>query len=265
MENKTVITTSESARTDIVAAAEELATQLELKYVPRARFSLAEIRRITGAEDLLVVAADRISLKTAHGDFFFHPNMAKVRIRSIDAGVTDMLAAATGVKPGDAVLDCTLGFAADAIILSYLVGTGGRIVGLESVPIIAELTRRGLQQYKWDDSRVEAALRRIEVITADHADHLRHLPDRCFDIVYFDPMFRRPLYKADGMQPLREIANAAPLNLAVITEAKRVARRRVVLKERNGSAEFARLGFKNIIDSKSSYLAFGYIALEGNH
>lgn len=256
-----IITTSNSAHNDTVAVANELAKTLGLKYIPRERLSFNELKEKTGMENMLIVTDKRIYLKTGQGDFFFHPNMARVRIKSMDAGKTDLLVTATGVQSSDMILDCTLGFAADAIVFSYLVGTGGHVVGIESEPLIAELTRRGLQHYDWGDSLINAALKRIKVITADHTDYLRQLPDRSFDIVYFDPMFRQPVYRSNAIQPLRIIANASPLTELVINEAKRVARRRVVLKERHASTEFARLGFKHILGGKSSYLAFGYIEI----
>jgi hypothetical protein len=74
---------------------------------------------------------------------------------------------------------------------------------------------------------------------------LRSLPDKSADIVYFDPMFRIPVEESSSISPYRFIANPEPLSLEAVTEAVRVARRKVILKDHRDSPEFDRLGFAN--------------------
>jgi len=46
---------------------------------------------------------------------------------------------------------------------------------------------------------------------------------------------------------------------AAVEQAKRIARRRVVMKEANGSGEFQRLGFSQVLGGKYSSVAYGII------
>jgi hypothetical protein len=87
------------------------------------------------------------------------------------------------------------------------------------------------------------------------------LPDRSVDIVYFDPMFRRPVLSSSALRPLRSQAEERPLSEAAVREAVRVARRRVVLKDHRDSGEFERLGFVRRRVS-SSKVAYGVIDID---
>lgn len=224
-----------------------------------------------GGSPVLVVEKRRLSLRLGDSSYGFHPGLALVRIKRIQAGETDNMLAAMGLLAGPErpsggaeiteVLDCTLGFGADAIVAAFAVGESGRVVGLESERVLAVLARHGLQDWAEDiakeDLDVAAAFRRIEVICADHLDFLRRQAPRSFDVVYFDPMFREPARGAAGLAPIRVFGRPDPLRAEVLAEALRVARRRVVLKERRKSPEFARLGCPKIIGGNTSRVAYG--------
>ena len=51
------------------------------------------------------------------------------------------------------------------------------------------------------------AVNRVEVITTDHQTYLQRQPDNSYDIVYFDPMFSRPVLHSQPISPLRKLAN----------------------------------------------------------
>ena len=116
-----------------------------------------------------------------------------------------------------------------------------------------------MKLYNSQISWLDEAIKRIEVVNSEHYNFLRNLPDNSYDIVYFDPMFRKPLLKSQPILPLRSLANKQPLNKAAVEEACRVARKRVVIKELAAGNEFERLGFKPIIRSKHRKIAFGVI------
>ena len=78
---------------------------------------------------------------------------------------------------------------------------------------------------------MHAALRRIKVVNADYLDFLKRQPDKSFDSIYFDPMFRYPLTDSKNINPLRSVADHRPLSEEAVAEARRVARHRVVMKE----------------------------------
>ena len=87
--------------------------------------------------------------------------------------------------------------------------------------------------------------------------YLREQQDDSYDVVYFDPMFRRPLHESAGMDALRARADMRALTHETVAEARRVARRRVVMKERRESGEFERLGFFEVVGGKYSRVSYG--------
>ena len=70
--------------------------------------------------------------------------MSALRIKHLASGQPDSMVTAAGLKKGDHVLDCTMGMGADAIVASFVVGDQGRVVSLESEPVIAAITGHGL-------------------------------------------------------------------------------------------------------------------------
>ena len=100
------------------------------------------------------------------------------------------------------------------------------------------------------------------MVQACYQTYLKQLEDQSFDVVMFDPMFRKTVKQSSAMQMLKPLANPAPLDQESVEEAVRVARRAVLLKERPKSGEFERLGFT--IVKVSSHYAWGVIR-KGGH
>ena len=239
------------------ALAERTAAALSIPNVPRGNDSLEEMRAAYGVDAVLVARRGLLTLVTAEGELFFHPGMAHLRIKNLLLGHGDHLVSALGLTEGMSVLDCTLGTGADAIVESFAVGASGVVTVLESNALIAAVIADGLAHATGDNYDMHAAMRRIEVHHADALDFLRTQETGSFDVVYFDPMFRRPLHESAGMNALRVLADMRALTEEAVAEARRVARRRVVMKERQGSAEFERLGFDMLMGGKYSRIAYG--------
>lgn len=254
----TLVTTSRHPTAQEEMRARVLAAELGVPYVPR-RGSLDDL----DAEAVLVVTRERLVVHTPAGEIFFHPGMARPRVRELERGKPDVMVQAMGLRPGDTVLDCTLGLGSDAIVASFVVGGQGRVVGLEAVPVLAAVVRWGLQNYDPDHDGLRDAMRRIEVVRADHEAYLSTLPAASFDIVYFDPMFREPVMESAHMRPWRALACHQPLSRATIAAACRVARRRVVVKERSGSPVFAELGLTEVVGGRKSRIAYGVLDAAG--
>ncbi|MBQ1941020.1 MAG: class I SAM-dependent methyltransferase [Anaerovibrio sp.] len=259
---KTIVTTDRKCHSDSVALAGEMAAKLNIELIDRNQQSVAGMMRRYEAQAVLVAKGKELHLYTAEGELFFHPNMSQLRVKNIRLGDKDHMAEAMELKEGMSVLDCTLGFGADAIVASFVVGESGRVTGIEASPLIAAVTGYGLQNFLASNYELHAAMRRIEVHNSDALDFLRQQADKSYDVVYFDPMFRHPLRSSTNINPLRSVADARALTVEAVTEAKRVARRRVVMKEARGSAEFARLGFAKIAGGKWSKINFGIISVE---
>ncbi|MNR14518.1 Ribosomal RNA small subunit methyltransferase J [compost metagenome] len=122
------------------------------------------------------------------------------------------------------------------------------------------LIQEGLVQYESEIPELNAAMKRIEVRREHHLAYLQQLDSKSVDIVYFDPMFRRPIEESTAIAPLRHRANDEAVSLAAMAEAKRVARKSIVLKESRDSSEFARLGFEHVLRSTTK-TTYGVIRL----
>lgn len=255
----TIITTGRRAQTKHIELAKALAEKWGIEYIFRGRESVEDIKFREKVTNVIVVKEEKLALETVEGEFFFHPNLAKMRIRNIKQGMEDYLLKALNIKEGDSVLDCTLGFGSDAIVESFAVGN--KVVALEKNPLVAAVIGYGLKNNVYVDNELEAAMRRIEIVNADALEFLKKQADKSFDAVYFDPMFRHPLMESENLKPLRALAEYAPISKDAVTEAKRVARKSVVLKENARSLEFERLGFKEFVGGKYSKIRYGVIHL----
>lgn len=243
-----------------------MARILGLEIVPRERKSIASLQESYQANGVMVWQEDGPVLNMGGQKIFFHPSMAKARISMLRKGLlNDPMLAAMKLTAGASVLDCTLGLGADAIVTAFATGSAGQVVGLEKSPVLAALVAHGLSNYATDIKSLEAAMRLIKVINADHFEYLQAQPSAAFDVVYFDPMFRQPVNASTGIKPLRLLAEGASLEKKAIEVALRVASKRVVIKERRGSTEFERLGCQWVEGSASSPVAYGIIEVGGNH
>lgn len=252
-----LIVTSPLAGETRSAELEQFLAEIRLPYVPRCRKSLPALMQEQQAEGVVVWKEGGPVLYLDNEQFFFHPNMAKIRIGAFrKQGQVDPMIKACGLQPGDKLLDCTLGLGADAIVAAYFTQT--QVIGLESSPVVAAIIKWGMRQFNSDISWLSEPIHRIEVIQADHYDFLAQQDDNSFDVVYFDPMFRQPLLKSQPLSPLRRLADPRPLSIDTIKEACRVARSRVVVKERYKGEEFKRLGIETVY-STSGHLAYGII------
>lgn len=259
---KLIVTTGHKQRPEHVALAHEYAADLGAVYIQRNDRSLERLCEETGAE-IVLVCTDKAILNVGGAEFFFHPSMAHTRIKRLRKGENDIVVDRTGVRPGDTVLDCTLGLGSDSIVFAHMVGDTGRVIGVEASPVIALIVKRGLQEYVAEIKEVNAAMRRVEVVCADHLAYLRTLPDKSVDIVYFDPMFAKTVQDSAAIEPLRHLGDDRPLTEAAILEAKRVCRRRIVLKDRWFSKQFEKLGFRLPDKRASGSVHYGWIDCEG--
>jgi hypothetical protein len=254
---------STSLRPDLklLKQAERLSAKFGGRLVSRKKRSIGELRELEGEQPVLLATKDGLRLYSDDSQpLFFHPGMAAIRVQRLQGGDADPLVTATAVEAGDTVLDCTAGLASDAIVFSYVAGETGCVTALESEPLIYCLLEDGLARYTAEQDEITEAMRRIRLAGREHTSYLRSLPDKSFDIVYFDPMFRRPIADSASMSVLRVAANPAPISQDAVHEAIRVARKRVVLKEHRSSNEFARLGF--IAHRRAnSKIAYGVIIL----
>jgi 16S rRNA (guanine1516-N2)-methyltransferase len=232
---KLAVTYAKHPNDDLLDLAGGVADELGAPILPRGNESITKLRSRYGLDGLIVASHDGLVYHHPTGAFFFHPSMAKVRIRSLRLGELDPAVEAMGVAEGMSVLDCTLGRAADACVAAHVVGAAGRVVGLEADRVVAALTRRGLVRFDAKSPALNVAMRRVEVICADHGEYLAGLSDGAFDVVYFDPFFAETVEESQAMQELRAVGRHGFAGEPVLREALRVAAKRVVVKVRRGA------------------------------
>lgn len=229
-----VVTTSQKADLVLKESALSWAERLGVEFVPRRGRSVAAVCESAGVEAALTVTHQRVGLVMADGsdEYFFHPNMARMRLHNIDSGKGDPMVTAMELGPSDSVLDCTLGRGADAIVAARIVGPEGRVIGYEADPLVAALTIHGLATYQIEGRGIQEAMRRVQAHQGDCEQVLPTLGDDSFGVVYFDPFFDETVEKSQAMASLRRLGVHRELASETFDQALRVARRCVVIKQR---------------------------------
>lgn len=231
------ITTSVQADDALRDRARTAAYRLGVVFVERHKAPLTPIlEQVAGA--LLVFGRDGVALWDRQGRTRFHEGMASLRKRRFAEGDRrDFLVRAAGFREGESVLDCTLGLAQDAQVAALAVGPRGRVVGVEkSLPLHA-LVSEGLAELPRDGRSCQ-----VEAILGDSQEYLERCDRGAFDVVLIDPMFQRARKAQPAFDLLRRHADHAPLTPRMLAEARRVARRVVVVKGARYTGELQRLG-----------------------
>ena len=243
-----------------VSQAQQWARELGADYLPRGRESLPALLHKHDLQAILVAGAQEPRIFTKDGGLLaYHPSMAVLRWQQLQAGGTDHFAAAADLRRGMRVLDCTLGLAADAAVASCLVGETGCVTGVEASFLLHFLVSYGLQRYVCEDAALTAALRRIVTVRAQAEDYLRQCAASgiFYDVIYFDPMFRRPVQGSSCMDALRPLAFERPLSPELIALARQVAPK-IVVKERFAGL-LRDLGCTEIKGGKYARVKYGII------
>jgi 16S rRNA (guanine1516-N2)-methyltransferase len=231
----------------------ELAARFGLCAEPRAGRALAKVLADAAGAPVLVLGSRRADLYERGRRFAASAGMGFLRLVRARNGEVDPIVAHAGLRPGDTVLDATLGLGGDALVAAYATRT--RVVGLESDGTIAAFTQASLRRL---ESHAGEPGRNVEVVHADHRSWLRAQPDRSFDVVLLDPMFRRSGDAGPLFDLLRFHAEHAPLDPRTLREAQRVARRGVLLKDAARGEELQRLGVVPRLSRRSAAIAFGW-------
>lgn len=205
----------------------------------RGERSLAKVARECDVDALLVLSARRVTLWADGAERVWAPGMGELRLKRLLSGertTRDGLLEATQLRPGDAVLDATLGLGMDALVVAGAVGPLGTVVGLEASPVLAAMAAEGFPRHPSD------AARRIAVVATDADLFLARTPPKSFDVVLFDPMFRQGQAQGGSFDLVREFGDGRPLTSERLALARRAARRWVVVKDGAPGADLARLG-----------------------
>lgn len=221
-------------------ACDELGAQL----VERKKRSVAKMAEVFHA-NVIVAGKNRYEYYTkgAAAPFFFHPNSAAFRLKRVARGEAEPLLTACTLDAGDSFLDCTLGIGSDSMLAAFAVGESGRIVGLEADRNVAFIVEKGMQSYDTSELPLAEVMRQIEVVHAEAVVFLQQQADNSFDVVYMDPMFEKAIEESTNFEALREAGSHIALTKKWVDEAKRVAKKRVVLKAHFESQWFEQFEF----------------------
>ena len=141
-----------------------------------------------------------------------------------------------------------------------MTGEKGRVVGTEINKYIAYLCKDGLNNYIKNNIEKENSMAHIEVINESYEDYLKRQADNSFDVVYFDPMFKKPNKKSTSINSFRAFADHRGVTKEILEEALRVCRRRVVIKERYDINDFDKLGIEKCYgSSRHGSIVYGII------
>lgn len=254
-----IITTSYRKNPLILEKVYELANKYNLRYVPRNKNTLKQLIKRHQCP-VILVTDKHIRYVTEHSEIFFHPNFAQVRSKRIDDHQPDALIEVSGLKYGMSILDCTLGLGSDSLIASQVVGDKGTVIALESNPIMHLITSEGLRYYPFLSKLLSDAAKRIEIHHQHAYEYLKSLDDDTFDVVYFDPMFDSNIKEETPLNDVKKIADYHALDKQTISEAERVAKKCVIMKNHYLSDTFKELGFIQQV-RKTSQFHYGVIKI----
>jgi 16S rRNA (guanine1516-N2)-methyltransferase len=258
------VTTASHSTLTLRERAEQIGAELSAPVVPRHQEPLAKFfEKMPEATRAIVVQKDRLLLVHKDGtEFFYHPNLGYLRLSNYLKGQNDWLLAASEVKEGDAILDCTLGYAGEATLFATQVGDIGEVHGIEGVPELGILVREGLQNTITKQVKINEAMRRVKIVhLGHHLEYLKQCEDKRYDIVYFDPFFDVDVDKPGTLDALRFFGDHSPLTIESVTEARRVARRFVIVKAGKWSHQLERFGIEptETFGSKYGTVVYGRI------
>ncbi len=254
-----IVTTAGRTDEHMIARAKAIAAELGTEFILRKKRSVSKIQEQI-EDDCLVVGKERLELFPIGETepFFFHPNSAMFRIKRLMNGERDPLIDAAKLQEGMSFLDCTLGLGSDSIVASFAVGDKGSVSGIEARQELSYLVKKGLQTWDSGNELINRTMGRIQVIEGYSLDILKGMGDNSIDCVYFDPMFDESILESDGIRSLTNFAVYEGLSDELMAHAKRVAKKRIILKDHFRSTRFKEYGFRVIV-RKSAKFHFGII------
>ncbi|HEM4767475.1 TPA: class I SAM-dependent methyltransferase [Streptococcus suis] len=249
---KMIVTTSLGMDEGLVYRARRIASELGIEYKERKKQSVGKM--LGTYEAILVLYKDKLILEQRGGQvLFFHPDTAILRIKSVRDPLLELIG-----PDKHTVLDCTMGLASDSIVLA---SAGHQVTALESSLLIHFMVSRGLKEFDSGNEAVNQAMRSIQTIWTDSLTYLQSQADQSADVIYADPMFSQEITESDNLDGLKPFANYSALSEEFLVEAKRVARRKIIIKAHFRDQAFEKFGFRRHVRPNQKF-HYGEIILE---
>ena len=200
----------ESLRSEAEALASTLNLPVDNQFMPR-----------------LSVTSERLIVQVKGFSPLFADFNSRTLLRRREAGKAQGLIKACRPRPGLRIVDATAGWGRDAALLASF---GAEVIMVERQPVMAALLADALKHL---DATVGVALN-LSLVSADAVSYLQSLAPADYpDVIYIDPMHparqKSALVKKD-MQVLQQLIGADLDALALLQQALRFARQRVIVK-----------------------------------
>ena len=259
-----IVTTSLDETGQLVEKATRYAKDLSIKYVKRNKQTIKTLQSKVDEEVLIVNDKRGLSYYGKEGkEVFFHPNMAIHRIHQLKQQQPDGLVTACQLEEGMSFLDMTLGLGSDTLVAMSVVKASGKVVSVEKSFALALLVKEGLKRYaELENQDIQTMIHRLNIINDDNLNYLKILPDNSFDVVYFDFMFLNTIESSSGISVIKSLVSYDQLTQEHVEEAKRVAKKRIVVKSSYKNEQLTALGFEILRKNQKRQFLFATMNLE---
>ena len=247
-----IVTTSVKTTFELNTKAQNLANELNLKYIIRNKKTIKQL--LEDAQGVLVVYKNKLSYFENDSEFFFHLDTTALKIKNSDnEPLVEIIK-----EEKQNILDCTMGLAGDSILLSYY---KHNVTSLEKNNIIYLITTNGLENYISSNDEINNAMRKIKTNNIDCLDYLKKCPNDNYDIIYFDPMFSHNISESNNLEGILPLADTTFPYEEFIKEAKRVARKKIIVKAHFKDIIFEKYNFTRIT-RKNTKFHYGFINIK---
>ena len=247
-----IVTTSVKTNLELNGKAQQLADDLRLKYIIRNKETIKQL--LSSVDGVLVVYKNKLSYFENDSELFFHLDTTALKIKNSD---NEPLVEIIEEKE-QSILDCTMGLAGDSILLSYY---GHKVISLEKNNIIHLITTNGLKNYISPNKEINKAMRKIKTHNIDCLDYLKQCPNDNYDIIYFDPMFSHNITESNNLEGILPLANTTFPYEEFVKEAKRVARKKIIVKAHFKDTVFEKYNFTRITRNNTK-VHYGFINIK---
>lgn len=259
-----IVSTAQKANDAVKREAHITSELLGIPYVERKKYSLEALLTEGRADEAIILKSTGPSLYTGKEIYHsFHLSMAQLRLLAIKRSKIDHLAVAIGEEPISSFLDCTAGLCSDTLIVSYTHPECERLMALEGSKALAYITNYGLRHFVHKEESITEALRRINLLNVCYEDFLKQAKTNSIDMIYFDPMFEVPVEESPQFLALRGHLIESTLTEGILKEALRVAKRKVIIKERTFSTFFKTYKPTRFEGGKYSRIVYGIYDAKG--
>ncbi len=247
-----VITTSLGQNPRLIEEALLLSQKTGYPFIERRKQSVKSF--LKDYDGVILIYNTKMVLVNQDGsELTFHPDTAMLRLKSSHDALLSLL----GTESLE-ILDTTMGLASDSLVMA---SAGHKVKALESQPLIHLIVSHGLATYTSGNAALDAAMRSIQTDCCYSLDYLKKQPDQSLDIIYCDPMFTETITESENLSGLKPLANYGPITDEFVSEAKRVAKKKIIIKAHFRDSVFERFGFERQVRSNQKF-HYGLINLE---